>query len=174
MLVALCEYKLPPFSDTGKYQKVTTDFKQILTFSLARWFSLVLSLGATTPLITPVIAISLLCIFGKECFDMLKSIGFGNLVSIFSSSRRSDGIYLGRFVRGLIGILFKMQALRSLVKAHWDFVSISFFLSTGFQVYLSKSWDAYLSPGCATRLALFCGFSALFQHVDLATTSCQG
>ena len=103
---------------------------------------------------------------------MLKSIGFGNLVSIFSSSRRSDGIYLGRFVRGLIGILFKMQALRSLVKAHWDFVSISFFLSTGFQVYLSKSWDAYLSPGCATRLALFCGFSALFQHVDLATTSC--
>ena len=49
----------------------------------------------TTPLITPVMGISWPCILGKECFDMLKSIGFGDLVRLFSSSRRSDRVYLG-------------------------------------------------------------------------------
>ena len=44
--------------DTGKDQKLTTDFVKILTFSLARGFDLVLSLGVTTPLITPVMGIS--------------------------------------------------------------------------------------------------------------------
>ena len=34
-------------------------------------------------------------ILGKECFHMLKSIGFGALVKLFSSSRRSDRVYLG-------------------------------------------------------------------------------
>ena len=33
----------------------------------------------------------------KTCFDMLKSIGFGDLVTLFSSSRRSDRLYLGWF-----------------------------------------------------------------------------
>ena len=36
------------------------------------------------------------CILGKECFDMLKSIGFGDLVRLFSSSRWSDRVYLRR------------------------------------------------------------------------------
>ena len=79
----------------GKDQKLTTDFMQILTFSLARRFDLVLSLGVTTALITPVMGISGPCILGKECFDVLKSIGFGGLVKVFSSSRRSDRVYLG-------------------------------------------------------------------------------
>ena len=33
----------------------------------------------TTPLVTPVMGISSPCILGKKCFDMLKSIGFGDL-----------------------------------------------------------------------------------------------
>ena len=42
----------------GKDYKLTTDFETILTFSLARGFDLVLSLGVTTPLITLVMGIS--------------------------------------------------------------------------------------------------------------------
>ena len=34
-------------------------------------------------------------ILGKECFHILKSIGFGALVRLFSSSRWSDRVYLG-------------------------------------------------------------------------------
>ena len=45
---------------------------------------------------------------GRDCFDMLKSIEFGDLVRLFESSRRSDRIYLGWFVRDLVGRLFKM------------------------------------------------------------------
>ena len=58
MLVAHWERKLPTFNDSGKDYKLTTDFEKILTFSLAREFDLVLSLGVTTPLITPAMAIS--------------------------------------------------------------------------------------------------------------------
>ena len=36
----------------------------------------------------------LFCIFGNKCFDMLKSIGFGDLERLFSSSRQSDRVYL--------------------------------------------------------------------------------
>ena len=64
MLVALFECKLPHLNDTRKDQKLTTDFEK----------------GVMTPLITP-------CIFENECFDMLKSIGFGELVRLFSSFR---------------------------------------------------------------------------------------
>ena len=95
MLVAHWECKLPPLNDTGKDYKLTADVVKILTFSLAMGFDLVFSLGVTTPLIIPVMGISLPCILGKECFDMLKSIGFGGLVKLFSSSRRSDRVYLG-------------------------------------------------------------------------------
>ena len=35
----------------------------------------------------------------KTCFDMLKSIGFGDLVTAFSSSRRSIGSTLVDLVR---------------------------------------------------------------------------
>ena len=58
MVVADCGCKLPPLNDTGKDYKLTTDFVKILTFSLAREFDLVLSLGVMTPLITPAMAIS--------------------------------------------------------------------------------------------------------------------
>ena len=71
-------------------------FDLVLSFSLARGFDLVLSLGVTTRLIiTPVMGISVPCILGKECFDMPKSVGFGDLVRLFPSSRRSDRVYLG-------------------------------------------------------------------------------
>ena len=75
--------------------RITTDFDKILTFSLASGFDLDLSVGVTTPLITSVMGISLPSIFGEECFDMLKSMGFGDLVRLFSSLRRSDRVYLG-------------------------------------------------------------------------------
>ena len=93
-------------------------FEKILTFSLARGFDLVLSLGVTTPLITPVMDISWPSILGKECFDLLKSIGFGDLVRLFSSLRRSDRVYLGWFVWDSVWRLFRMQASRGSVKAH--------------------------------------------------------
>ena len=57
------------------------------------------------------------------------------------------------------------------VKAHYNFSFIGSSLSTGFQVYLSKCLDPYVSPGCTIRFLFFCSFSALFQHVDLVTTS---
>ena len=120
----------------------------MLTLSLARGFDLVLSLGVTTPLITPVMGISWPCILGKECFDMLKSIGFGGLIKLFPSSRRSDRVCLGWCVWDLVWRLFTMQASRRSVKAHYSFGSIGSSLSTSFQVYLSKCWGPYVSPSC--------------------------
>ena len=66
MLVAHWECKLPPVNDTGKDQKLTTDLEKILTFSLGRGFDLVLSLGVTTSLITPVMGISDLVFLTKN------------------------------------------------------------------------------------------------------------
>ena len=58
MLAAHWECKLPSLNDTGKDQKLTTDFEKILTFSLASGFDLVLSLGVITPFITLVMGLS--------------------------------------------------------------------------------------------------------------------
>ena len=87
---------LPPLNDNEKKQKLATDFEKILACSLARgrWFDLFLSLSVTTPVITPIMGISSPCIFGKVCFDMLKSIRFGDLAKLFSSSRRCYRVYL--------------------------------------------------------------------------------
>ena len=63
-----------------------------------------------------------------------------------------------------------MQASRKSVRAHQSFGSIGSSLSTGFQVYLSRCWDLYASPGFMIQFVFFCNFSALFQHVDLVTT----
>ena len=92
---SLLGVKTPFLNDTGKDQKITTDFDKILTFCLARGFAFVLSLGVTTPLITPVRCISYLGCFGKVWFDMLKSIEFGICSGFFSSLRHSDRAYLG-------------------------------------------------------------------------------
>ena len=62
---------------------------KILIFGLVRGFNLVLSLGLTTPLITPVMGISWPCILEEGCADMLKMIVFGDLVRLFSSLRPS-------------------------------------------------------------------------------------
>ena len=87
----------------------TTDFEKILTFSLANGFDLVLSLGVTTPIITPVIGISWHCIFGKVCFHILKSIGFEDLIRLFSSSSRFDRVELFRGIGSInvVGVLQK-------------------------------------------------------------------
>ena len=61
-----------------------------------------------------------------------------------------------------------MQGSRQSVNARQSFGSS---LSFGFQFYLSKCWDPYVSPGCIIRLVFFCALLALFQHADLATTS---
>ena len=60
-----------------------TDFGEILAFTLARGFEFVLSLGVTTPLITPVIETSFPGSFGKDSVDKLKSIECGDLVRLF-------------------------------------------------------------------------------------------
>ena len=52
----------------------------MLTFSLARGFDFVLSLGVTDQLITSVMGISCLGSFWKDCFDILKSRGFWDSV----------------------------------------------------------------------------------------------
>ena len=72
--------------------------------------------GLMTTLITPVLGISWLASFGKDCFDTMKSIGFGDLIRHFSSSRRSDRVYLGWFLWHMVWRLFKMQASRQSVK----------------------------------------------------------
>ena len=64
-----------------------------------------------------------------------------------------------------------MQASKRSVKAHQSFSSIGSSLSTGFQVYLSKCWDPYVSRGCMIWLVFFCSISTLFRHVNLVTTS---
>ena len=92
---------------------------------------------------------------GKDCFDMLKSIGFRNLVKLFTNSRWSDRVCLGWFVWDLVGRLFKMQALRWLVKAHSGSGRIGSSFIAGFQVYLSNCWDPYVSLGCTIRLPFF-------------------
>ena len=71
----------------------------------------------TTQLITPVMGISWPCILGKECFDMLKCIGFGDLVRLFSRVSQSDRVYLGWYVWDLVWRLFTMEASWRSVKA---------------------------------------------------------
>ena len=119
---------------------------------------LVLSLDLTTSLITPLVGIRWPCIFGKECFAMLKSIEFRDVVRLFSSSRLSDRVYLAWFVWDSVGRLFRMQGSRQSVNARQSFGSIGSCLSFGFQFYLSKCWDPYVSPGCMTTCFLlqFC------------------
>ena len=55
--------------------------------------------------------------------------------------------------------------------ASLSFGSIGSSLGTGFQVYLSKCWDPYMSPGCMIQRVFFCSSSVLDQHDDLVTTS---
>ena len=95
MPVVLWERKLPPFNDTEKDYKLITDFDKVLTFSVAMGLDFVLSLGVTSPLLIPVIGISCPVSFRKDCFDMLKSIGFRDLFGLLSSLRRSDRVYFG-------------------------------------------------------------------------------
>ena len=64
-----------------------------------------------------------------------------------------------------------MEPTRRSVKNHQGLGFIGFSLSNGFQVYLPKCCDPYVSPGCTMRLIFFWGLSPLFQHVDLVTTS---
>ena len=152
MLVALWECKLPPLNHTGKYQKLTTDFQKILSFGLGRGFQLVLPLGVTTPHITPVMGNSWRFIFEKKCFDILKSIGFVHFLRLFSSSRRSDRVYLGWFVWDSVAKLFMMQGSRRSVQAHEGFGSIGSTLSSGFCVcrpgqYNMICWELILVSG---------------------------
>ena len=134
----------------------------MLTLSLARGFELVLPLGVTSPIITPVMGISWPFILLKECFDMLSSIGYGDFVRVFWSSRRYDKVYLGLFIFGLVWRLFTMQASRRSVKALYSFGSIGSSLSTGFQVYLCKCWGPYVSPSCT-----ICFFLQFFSLISI-------
>ena len=61
-------FDLYVFNSTGKDQKLTTDFQKNFTFSQAWAFDLVLPLGVTTPLITPVMGISWPCSFWEIMF----------------------------------------------------------------------------------------------------------
>ena len=96
-----------------------------------------------------------LVVLEKKKLDMLKSIEFGDLIRLFSSSRWPERVYLGWFVWDLVGRLLKMQGSRWSVKARQGPCPIGSSLSTGFQVYLPKCWDSYVSPGCTIELAFF-------------------
>ena len=91
----------------------------------------------------------------KYCFDMLKSIGFGDCIRLFSRTKQSDTIYLGWFLWYLVGRLFRMKAARQSVEAHWGAGPIGSSLSTRFQDYHSKCWDQYVSPRCTIWLVFF-------------------
>ena len=93
---------------------------------------------------------------------MQKSIEYGDLFRPFSSLRRSDRVSFGCFVWDLVGRIFKMQALKQSVKVYYGSSPIGSSLSTGFQVYLCKCWDPYVSPGCTIRLAFFWVFLPCF------------
>ena len=93
---------------------------------------------------------------------MLSSIGYGDFVRVFWSTRPYDRVYLGWFIFDLVGRLFTMQASRQSVKAHYSFGSIGSSLSTGFQVYLSKCWDPYVSPSCT-----ICFFLQFFSLISV-------
>ena len=98
---------------------------------------------------------------------MLSSIGYGDLVRVFWSSRWYGRVYLGSFIFGLVWRLFTMKSSRRSVKARYSFGSISPSLSTGFQVYLSKCWGWYASPSCT-----ICFFLQFFSLIS-AFWSCQ-
>ena len=85
MLVLLWEWKLSLLNDIGKDERPTTDSDKIMTFSWGRIFEFVLSVGVKTEVKTLVMGIAWPASFEKDCFDMLKSIWFGNLVRLFSS-----------------------------------------------------------------------------------------
>ena len=64
-----------------------------LSFSLTREFDFIfLSLGLTTPLITPVISIDSIGSFWGGGFDVLNSMKFESLVGLLSSSRQLDRV----------------------------------------------------------------------------------
>ena len=119
--------------------------------------------------ITPVMGISWSFILLRECFDMLTSIGFGDFIRVFWSSRRYDRVYLGRFIFALVLTLFTMQDLRRLLNALYSFGPIGPSLITGFQVYLSKCWGSYVSPSCTIcfSIVLFPYFSMLMLSLSI-------
>ena len=84
--------------------KTRTD--KILNIPLSREFGFVLYLGVTIPLITQAMVISCPSSFEKDCFDMMISIKFGDLVLPFSRSRQFDRTYFASFVWELVGRFF--------------------------------------------------------------------
>ena len=91
MLVALLEFKLCSLNDTGKNQKLTTDFYNILTLSLARGFDFLLSLSVTTRVIPQVMGITWFGECGRDCFDMMKSLVLRDMARLFQISDRLIG-----------------------------------------------------------------------------------
>ena len=61
-----------------------------------------------------------------------------------------------------------MQASRKSVRTHQSFGSIGSSVSTGFQVYLSKCWDLYASPGFMIQFVFFCNFLPYFSTLILS------
>ena len=116
--VRLFGVKTPSFYWHWERLKTCHRFWYDVDFFSHKGFDFFLSLGVTTPLTTPVMGLSCLGSFAKDFFDVLKSIGFGDLVRHFSSSRQSDWVYFGWFVWNLLGRLFEMQASRWSVQAH--------------------------------------------------------
>ena len=98
MLVTLLEEAKAPLNDTGKDYKLNLKFVMNLSFWFARGFDFVLSLDVTIPLLTQVMRIDWIGSFWEVEFDMLKSMKFGNLVGLFSSSKRFDRVYQGWFI----------------------------------------------------------------------------
>ena len=74
VLVVLWQWKLSFVNDIGRDCKLTTVFDKILTFSLARMFDFVFSLGVKNELKTPVMGVTCPATFEEDCFDIVKNI----------------------------------------------------------------------------------------------------
>ena len=96
--------------------------------------------------------------FWGVAFDMLKSMKFGNLVDLLSSSRRFDRVCQDWFVWDFVEGLFQRQASRRSVKGFGSLLvpllalcSKSTSLSAGF---------SFVSPGCRLWLVFGCVLSS--------------
>ena len=88
---------------------------------------------------------------------MLSTIGDGDFVRLFSSSRWYDRVDPGWLILDLVRRMFTMQASRGSVKVRFRFGSIPSSLSTALEVYLSKYLYPYVCVIC-----MICFFSAVF------------
>ena len=110
---------------------------------------------------SPLFRVCHICYFDLRSCIYMKVWSFRSFLKNFQKRGRG---YCNSEVLVIIYVLFavtelhfdtKMQASRQSIKAYQGSGPIGSALSTGFQIYLSKCWDPYVSPGCLIQLAFF-------------------